>query len=174
MGEKELANWSSRSRNSEIIRAFFLPKTPTQIQKELNIKKFNLKPFLKRDLLKCLNPEAQKGRLYTLTDRSRRLLNLQESGNRNRKNYGMIGWVISSPMQRLVVLKTLSRDSMKRTSEDIRKRSSNLNPCLSRISTKSILKDLISKELVDSELGEDRRRYYWLTEKGWLIAREFQ
>ncbi len=82
--------------------------------------------------------------------------------------------MISSPMQRLVVLKTLSRDSMKRTSEDIRKKSSNLNPCLSRISTKSILKELISKELVDSEMGEDRRRYYWLTEKGWSIAREFQ
>ena len=63
MGEKELADWASRPRNADILRAFILPKTPTQIQKELNIKKFNLKPFLKRSLVECLNPGAQKGRL---------------------------------------------------------------------------------------------------------------
>ena len=80
------------------------------------------------------------------------------------------GFIMASPRQRYVVLKTLSLNSIKRTSEEIRKKSSDLNPCLSRISTKSILQELINKGLVETEMGRDRRRYYWINEEGKLLA----
>ena len=61
---------------------------------------------------------------------------------------------------------------MKRTSEEIRKRTYTLNPCLSRISTKGILNELANKGLVETELGNDRRRYYWINKDGKLLARD--
>lgn len=172
MEEKELDDWINQSKNKQILELFSVPKTPTWVQKELHIKKFSLKPFLKRQLIKCLNPGTHKGRLYLLTNKSRRLLNVPDYECCGEKDYDLIGWVQRGPKQRYVVLKTLVRDSVKRTSEDIRKRSSSLNPCLSRISTKGILKELINMELADSEMGDDRRRYYWVNEKGRLIAND--
>lgn len=170
MGEKILIDWIGQPKNKQILESFSVPKTPAQVQKELHIKKFSLKPFLKRRLIKCLNPETHKGRLYILTNKSRELLNIPNHKCCGKNNYDLIGWVLASPKQRYVILKTLARDSVRRTSEDIRKRSSSLNPCLSRISTKAILKELISMEFADSEMGEDRRRYYWVSEKGRLVA----
>jgi hypothetical protein len=172
MEGKDLADWANRSRNAEILRAFFHPKTPAQVQRELDIKKFNLKPFLKRGLLKCLNSAAQKGRLYALTKISRALLNIPDSQNGIIKDHDLIGWILASPRQRYIALKTISKDFKKRNSEEIRKRASTLNPCFSRISTKAILRELIGKGLADSEMKKDRKRYYWVTEKGASIARE--
>ena len=78
---------------------------------------------------------------------------------------------MASPRQRLVVLKTMAAYPQKMTSEQIRIRSVKLNPCLSRISTKTILKELIQKELVETEMGNDRRRYYWLNgDEQWTMA----
>ncbi len=59
-------------------------------------------------------------------------------------------------------------DLKKRTSEDIRIRTSKYNPHLTRISTKQILKELISKGLIETErIG--RKRYYWLGKKGCML-----
>lgn len=170
MGEKKPADWIGQPKNNRILVAFSVPKTPKRVQEELNINKFNLKPFLKRRLIKCLNPETHKGRLYTLTNKSRKLLKISSSIEERDKDYDLIGWIVASPRQRYVVLKTLTTDSVKRTSEEIRKRASSLNPCLSRISTKGILKELINRNLVETEMGDDLKRYYWVNEEGKSLA----
>lgn len=170
MGGISLENWVNRSLNNKILFSFSIPKTPTQVKNELGINKFSFKPYLKRKLLQCLNPEGQKGRLYVLTNKAKRLLKISISARKGLKNYAMIGWILSSPKQRYVVLKTLSLNSVKCTSEEVRLKSSNMNPCLSRISTKSILNELINKGLVETEMGDDRRRYYWVNKEGRLLA----
>ena len=128
---------------------------------------------MKRGIIGCLNPEGRKGKLYVLTNKARRLLKISIPAQKNKKDYALIGWILASPRQRYVVLKTLSLNSVGQTSEEIRIKSSNLNPCLSRISTKSILKELINKELVETEIGDDRKRYYWVNEEGKSLASEF-
>jgi hypothetical protein len=170
MREKKLIHWIDRPKNNHILISFSTPKTPTQIQEELNIKKFNLKPFLKRRLISCLNPNIYKGRLYVLTNKARKLLNISNCKSYDQKDWDLIGWIMGSPRQRYAVLKTLAADSAKRTSEEIRKRASNLNPCISRISSKGILKELMVRGLVESEMKDDRKRYYWVSEEGKLLA----
>ena len=170
MKNYKLVDWVNQNKNKKILHAFLVPKTPTNVRDELSVKKFNLKPYLKRNLLKCLNPESYKGRLYILTNKARKLLNLTLRKNKNGFDYTLFGWIISSPKQRAVILETLSKNLQKYTSEEIRTKASKLNPCLSRISTKNILNELIAKNLVDTKIGEDRRRYYWINEKGKLFA----
>lgn len=172
MGEQKLTDWISQLKNKQILFSFSVPKTPTQVKNELGIDKFNLKPYLKRGIIECLNPEGHKGKLYVLTNKTRRLLNISIPAQKNKKDYDLIGWILASPRQRYVVLKTLSLNSVKRTSEEIRIKSSNLNPCLSRISTKSILKELMNKELVETEMGDDRKRYYWINKEGKSLGSE--
>jgi predicted transcriptional regulator len=171
-GKKQI-DWIKRPKNNRILFTFSVPKTPTQVKNELGIDKFNLKPYLKRGIIECLNPEGHKGKLYVLTNKARRLLKISIPAQKNKKDYDLIGWILASPRQRYVVLKTLSLNSVGRTSEEIRIKSSNLNPCLSRISTKSILKELMDKELVETEMGRDRKRYYWVNKEGKSLAGEF-
>ncbi|MBU1091522.1 hypothetical protein KKA27_01505 [Patescibacteria group bacterium] len=173
MGDKKLIDWINRPKNIKLLFSFSIPKTPTQVKNELDIDKFNLKPYLKRGLIKGLNPEGHKGKLYILTNKARKLLKISIPSQKTEKDYDLIGWISASPRQRYVILKTLSLNSVRRTSEEIRLRSSNLNPCLSRISTKSILRELTNKGLVETEMGEDRRRYYWVNEAGKSLVGEF-
>lgn len=165
--KQNIANWIEQPKITQVLHCFTSPKTPREVERELGIKKLKLKPFLEKRLLKSLNPEARKGRYYLLTNKAKRLLKLSLSRKDGDKAWDLIGWINSSPRQRLVILKTI--DSKKRTSEEIRKdRASRLNPCLSRISTKQTLKGLIKKGLVESEL-EGRYRLYWVSEGGRLL-----
>jgi hypothetical protein len=75
----------------------------------------------------------------------------------------LIGWVLASPKQRLVVLKSM--DKVKRISENIRERAAKENPHLSRTSTKGILKELLCNRLIESEMIEVKR-YYWMNDEG--------
>jgi len=172
MRDKKLVDWINLPKNNQLLFSFSVPKTPTQVKDELGVEKFNLKPFLKRGLIRCLNPEGYKGKLYVLTSKTKKLLKISISSQKNKKDYDLIGWILASPLQRSVVLKTLSLNSVRRTSEEIRIRSSNLNPCLSRISTKSILKELINKGLVETEMDGDRKRYYWVNEAGKSLSKD--
>jgi predicted transcriptional regulator len=172
MRDQHLTDWINRSKISRILLAFATPKTPTQVRKDLGVQKFNIKPYLKRGLLKCLNSEGRKGKLYVLTGKAKSLLKIPLSGQKTEIDYTLMGWVHASPRQRRVILMTLSHNSIKQTSEEIRIKSTTHNPCLSRISTKSILKELISKELAETEMGRDRKRYYWATDKGKSLAGE--
>ncbi|MDM8536021.1 hypothetical protein QUF70_04645 [Desulfobacterales bacterium HSG17] len=163
---KIINDWINQLKNKQILLSFSIPKAPSQVKNELNIGKFNLKPYLKRGLIECLNPEGHKGRLYVLTTKAKKLFKLADLNQKNKKNYDLIGWILASPRQRYIIMKMLSLNSMRHTSEEVRIKSSNLNPCLSRISTKSILKELTNKGLVDTEMGTDRKRYYWINEEG--------
>jgi predicted transcriptional regulator len=163
---KKITDWTKQLNNRQILLSFSIPKTPSQVKNELGIDKFNFKPYLKRELIECLNPEGHKGRLYVLTTKAKKMLKISSISQKNRKNYDLIGWILASPRQRHIVMETLSLNSKRHTSEEVRIKSSSLNPCLSRISTKSILKKLTNKGLVDTEMGRDRKRYYWMNEEG--------
>ena len=172
MGDMSLIDWMNIPSNKRILFSFANPKTPTQVKNELGINKFSLKPFLKRELIECLNPESYKGRLCILTNKARKALKIPRSEGRNNKDYDLMGYIVASPRQRSVVLKTLSLNPGQRTSEEIRLKSSSLNPCLSRISTKSVLEELVNKGLVETEKGRDGKRYYWINEEGKSLASE--
>jgi len=164
--EKKITDWINQLNNRQILLSFTIPTTPSQVKNELDIDKFNLKPYLKRGLIKSLNPNGHKGRLYVMTTKAKKLLKISSISQKKNINYDLIGWILASPRQRYIVLKTLSLNSKRHTSEEVRVKSSNLNSCLSRISTKSILKELTNKGLVDTKMGKDRKRYYWMNEEG--------
>jgi predicted transcriptional regulator len=156
----------------EILVSFSIPKTPRRVERDLCIRKLKVKSFIEQNLLISLNPEVHKGRLYTLTNRARTILQLSNHSEIEKNvDWNLVGWIAASPRQRLVVLKTISMDSIRRTSEQIRMRAARLNCRLSRISTKGVLNELTCKYLVKSEL-ESRKRYYWISEKGEALARE--
>tara|TARA_B100000315_G_scaffold103880_1_gene95153 strand:- start:3280 stop:3801 length:522 start_codon:yes stop_codon:yes gene_type:complete len=169
MEKRSVADWINDQTIKKILICFSSPKTPRQIEIELGIKKLKLKPFLEKNLLECLNPEARKGRFYILTTKAKNLINLSGSINEKNKDWNLIGWIMSSPRQRHVVLRSV--DLKKRTSEQVRQRAFQLNPHLTRISTKAILKELIGKFLIETEIIE-RKRYYWISEKGTDIKKE--
>ena len=169
MEKREVADWICQPKITMILISFSVPRTPKQVEKRVNIKKLKLRPFLEKHLLKSLNPSARKGRFYILTNEARRLLELPGSKKETDKDWDLIGWVMASPRQRIVVLKAV--DSVKRPSEEIRERASRLNSCLSRISTKGILKELISGNLIESEMIE-RKRYYWISKKGKSVVND--
>jgi predicted transcriptional regulator len=147
----------------QILSSFNVPKTPKQIEKELKLNKIKMKPFIEEKLVVALNPNAKKGRLYVTTKKARNLIDLSEFKYRNYRNWDLVGWIMASPKQRMVVMKSM--DKTRRTSEKIRERASKVNPHLSRTSTKGILKELHRSGLIDTELIEGKR-YYWMNDKG--------
>jgi len=153
----------------QVLVSFTIPRTPGQAQRRLAIKKLKMKPFVEKGLIRPLNPTARKGRLYIVTCMGRRLLGLPSSGQKIGKPWNVIGWIMASAGQRLVILQAM--DSAKRTSENIRERASRSNPHLSRISTKGILKDLVDRGLVKTEI-QGRKRYFWLSKKGKSIVED--
>ena len=155
----------------KILHALTTPKTTRQVENKLKIKKLKLKPLLEKGLLKILNPKARKGRLYILSEKAREMIGTQSSNLSQNLNFDLIGKIIASPRQKLSVLKTI--DTVKKTSENIRLRASKLNPHLTRISTKGILKKLLRKNLVESEMSKGRR-YYWINEKGKKILTDIE
>ena len=168
-----IKDWVERPEIRQILIEFASPKNPKQVERHLNIKKLKMQPFIDRGIIKSLNPLARKGRLYQLTNKARKYLNLPMS-NKRGKNWNLIGWILASPRQRYVVLKTIAIDKIKRTSEHIRRRASRQNQHLTRISTKEILRELLGKYLVETELTEIRRRLYWVSEKGISIQKDIE
>lgn len=168
-----IKDWSKRPEIRQILLEFTSPKTPRQVERHLHIKKLKMQPFIDKGIIKSLNPIARKGRLYQLTNKGRKSLNLQIN-DESAKDWDLIGWILASPRQRYVILQTIAIDTVKRTSEHIRKRASRLNHHLTRISTKEILRELIGKYLVETELSKTRRRFYWISEKGINIQKNIE
>jgi hypothetical protein len=178
--------WIQRPKINKILLSFSVPKTPTQVEKEIGVKKIKLKPFLKNNLIKILNPYSRKGRFYILTLDARRLLKISNSEIEINKNWELVGWIMASPRQRFVIMKVMN--SEKRTSDEIMEKAIKLNHSVTRISTKEILKELIDKDLVETELtpklrkvirghsiyGKKLRRYYWLSEEGEKLVEDIK
>ena len=169
MKKRDIIRWIEKRRNKQILLAFSIPKTPRQAEKELSMRKLNLKPFLDKGLIRPLNPAVRKGRFYALTDEVRKWLKLLCSETNNEKDWELIGWVIASPRQRLSVLRIM--DSEKRTSEEIRAKATQLNANISRTSIKGILKELFERNLIDTEVLEGIR-FYWLNQQGIKIKQD--
>jgi predicted transcriptional regulator len=156
-------DWVKQPWVSRVLVALSVPRTPRQLEKRLGIKKLKMRPFTDKGLAKVLNPRAKKGRLYTVTEKGRRIIKLPNHQKTSGKRYSLHGYVAASPRQREVILRVM--DFARRTSEDIRSRASRYNPLMTRVSVKAVLKSLASKGLVRSELI-GRRRLYWITQKG--------
>jgi hypothetical protein len=156
-------------KTKQILLAFSMPKTPKQVQTTLSIRKIKLKPFIEKGFLECLNPKCRKGRFYVLTQETRERLGLECQECDLNKNWELIGWIMASPKQRLIVLRFI--DERKLCSEEVRMRATQLTRHLTRESTKVILKDLINKHLAGSEILE-RIRFYWITQYGQKIKDE--
>lgn len=170
MARKEATEWIRRTKNYQILKSFSHPNTPSKVEQKLCMKKLKLKPFLEKNFIICLNPNARKGRYYGLTNKAKESIDLKKENFSGKINWNLIGWIMASPKQRLVVLKTISIDCQKRTSEAIRARAYRINPNLTRISTKGILKELISRGLIESEII-DKKRVYWINKKGRKIIK---
>ena len=166
MKKKGVTEWVEQPLIRQILLAFLSPKTPRKVEQIVGIKKLKLKPFLDNMLLKVLNPKAQKGRLYTLTNKARELLDLPATRNNSRIDWDLKGWVIASPQQRLVLLQVT--DLIKRTSEQIRYQANKLNPNLTRISTINTLKELVKKGLISTS-KTNRTRLFWISNQGALL-----
>jgi len=150
----------------DILHSFSHPKTPRQVERELGISNLKIKPFLDNRLLELLNAGARKGKLYTVTSRARALLGMPDLHSERDMDWGLTGWILASPKQRLAVLKAM--DSVRRTSEIIRKRAAKHNPQLTRISVKTVLGELVRSGLIGTE-KDNGKRYYWLREEGKLV-----
>ena len=168
MAAKEADETKISPANKRILLTFSLPCTPKTAMRILCLKKIKFNLFIKEGLLKCLNPEEKIARFYALTEKARELLSLPKSCGEN-KEWKIIGWILASPRQRLVVLR--SANEQKLTSEEIRARATQLNARLTRISTKNILNELIKKHLVDAEMLE-RMKFYCLNSYGIKIKQE--
>ncbi len=155
-------------RVKQFLLVFSVPKTPTQAAKELSIRKPKLKPFLEKHLLKCLNPEAKKGRYYMVSEKARRHFNIICPDYSN-KDWECIGWIIASPRQRLTIMRCI--DDRKLTSEEIRMRATQFNSSISQSSAKNILRELSGRNLIDSEILE-RIKFYWANAYGMKIKNE--
>ncbi len=105
MEKKKLNEWVMEPKPKEILISFSTPKTQSQIIKKHAITKYHLQRFLKQKLIKCLNPELYEGKLYVLTRRARNLLGISTLKKQENKNYELIGWILASPRQRLIVLR---------------------------------------------------------------------
>jgi len=169
MLNKRVENGIISPANKRILLAFSIPKTPHQAMFELCLKKIMFAPYIKAGLLKCLNPEESRARFYLLTDKARKLLNQPPCNIGLHKDWNCIGWVMSGPKMKLVVLRCV--DERKLYSEEIRIRAGQFNCHLSRTSVKGILKGLAEKHLVDTEIMQ-RVRFYWITPHGQKIKDE--
>lgn len=164
MNEEEVSKWAKRPAKKRVLLSFSIPKTPKEAERELGLKKLKTRPYVEKGLLIPLNPVATKGRLYALTAKARKLLDLSHQGKTLAySDWALIGWIRSSPLQRFVVMKTV--DTVKRTSEELREKASKLNPHISRTSMKGILKALVGRGLVDTEMNRGKR-YYWVNDNG--------
>ena len=69
---------ASKYRKVILFALYSEHKTPTEIQKELSLLSEQvartLKELVDKNLIKCLNPSARKGRLYTLTANGKNLV----------------------------------------------------------------------------------------------------
>jgi len=169
MPKRNAASWINNPKIRQILLIFSIPKTPRQAEKELSVKKLKLKPFLEQHLLRCLNPGCRKGKFYIITDKARNILKPNCPECDLNKDWELIGWIMSSPRQRLAVLRSVNQQKL--ISEEIRMNATQLNSHLTRESTKVILKGLGEKKLTDSEILE-RLRFYWITEHGKKIKDE--
>ena len=62
----------SSQYRKDVLRNLDKPKTPTQLSKELNINKTHISKTLKelesKNVVKCLTPNSNKGRLYIISN----------------------------------------------------------------------------------------------------------
>ncbi len=147
----------------QILISFYIPTTPRYVEKELGILRLNMWAYVNRDLLVCLNPRAKRGRLYTLTEKGRKFVNLPPNRNNPGTDWYFIGWLVASPRQRTALLSVVDEDE--RCSEELRIRASKHNQHLTRISTKAILHELANAQLISTRMA-NYIRYYRITEKG--------
>ena len=81
---KEVTKWDdvsfiiSSSYRHKVLKGLNEPKTPSKLSKELEINKTHISRALSelesKKMIKCLTPEAKKGKIYVSTDYGKELL----------------------------------------------------------------------------------------------------
>jgi len=76
---EELSFVKASSYRKKVLKSLMeYPKTPTQISDETKIHRNNISNTLKElkqyNIVKCINPEVRKGKLYRLTDKGNELV----------------------------------------------------------------------------------------------------
>lgn len=168
MPESNASDGINNPKIKQVLLVFSIPRTPTQAARQLSLRKLKLKPFLEKHLLKCLNPEARKGRYYMVSEKARKHFKIICADNSGR-DWECIGWIISSPRQRLTIMRCV--EERKLTSEEIRMKATQFNSSISQSSAKNILRELGERHLVDSEILE-RIKFYWANAHGMKIKNE--
>ncbi len=82
---KEETNWEdisfivSSSYRERILKSLDKPKTPSSLSRELKINKAHISRALSelenKKMIECLTPKAKKGRIYSITEYGKKVLN---------------------------------------------------------------------------------------------------
>jgi len=82
---KKGTNWDdigfviSSNYRKKVLKALGTEKQPSELSKELNINKTHISRTLNeldaKGMIKCLNPNLKKGKLYVISDYGRKILN---------------------------------------------------------------------------------------------------
>jgi len=75
---KELAFIHKSKKRAELLELLEVPRTPTQLAKHMKSSLPNvslkLSDLVKKGFITCVNPKDRKGRIYTLTDKGKKVL----------------------------------------------------------------------------------------------------
>jgi len=81
---KKGTNWDdigfviSSNYRKKVLKALDTEKQPSELSKELNINKTHISRTLNelesKEMIKCLNPNLKKGKLYVISDYGRKIL----------------------------------------------------------------------------------------------------
>ncbi len=68
----------SSSYRKKVLEILDKPKMPSTMSREVNVNKTHisraLKELVDKDIIKCLNPESNKGKLYVISDYGKKIL----------------------------------------------------------------------------------------------------
>ena len=170
-----LPSLSKRKRG--VLEVMSKPKIPVELQEQMGLKKNNnisstIKELMNVDIIHCLTPKVQVGRLYALTNKGKRVrkkLLIQNGKPYNyyeplNINWNLYGWIICG-RQRRTILKGLSRTMPLKY---IKEKAQDYNPRISRTNCNDILQLFIRKG-VARKIRHKNRVNFVLTKCGQVI-----
>jgi hypothetical protein len=153
-------------REKAVINTLNKPKTPSEIQRGIGLKRKNnlsstIKELLRSKLILCLTPKNKCGRLYGLTNRGLRLRKkggIHDYAIPKNFNWQLYGWVACGK-QRLALLKAMDRPL---PLKHIKERAQEYDPRISRTNANDVLQEFIRRGLV-KKIKSGKRVYFKAT-----------
>jgi predicted transcriptional regulator len=160
-------------RQKGAIEVMSKPKTPSEITEQIGLTRannisFTLKELLGLELIYCLNPKANVGRLYGLTKKGQKFRRrlFAESGTvisytEPLMNWNLYGWVVCG-RQKKAILKVMK---MAMPLKYIKERAQEYNPRISRMNANDVLQ-LFVKKGIARKIRKGDRVLFTLTKTG--------